>query len=59
MISILELIRDIGWTGPIVTEIPATSVKDLVSNSKFATLNMLINVHTQLVKNITNIFRET
>lgn len=55
IIPMLELIRDLGWVGPIVTEIPATSAKNLISNAKIATPNMLIQAHKQIVANIRKI----
>lgn len=45
IVPMLEMIRDFGWTSPIVTEIPATSVKNLVSDSKIATPGLIIGVH--------------
>ena len=52
IISMLELIRDSGWNGAIVTEIPATSVKSLISGSRIATPAMLIIAHKQVVANL-------
>ena len=55
IVPMLELIREFGWTGSIVTEIPATSAKNLISNSKIATPSLLIQVHKQIVANINEI----
>lgn len=55
IVPMLETVRDFGWTGPIVTEIPATSAKNLISNSKIATPGMLIKAHSQIVGNIKSI----
>lgn len=55
IVPMLELIKDSGWTGPIVTEIPATSVKNLVSDSRFTTPNILISAHKQIVGSLRNI----
>lgn len=58
IIPILEMVRDFGWTGPIVTEIPATSAKSLISNSRVTTPRMLISVHKQIVENLRSIMGE-
>lgn len=57
IVPMLEAIRDFGWTGPIVTEIPATSAKNLISNAKLATPSMIVRVHSQIVENIKNIWK--
>ncbi len=57
IVPLLELIRDAGWNGPIVTEIPAASIKSLVSDSKIATPAMLVSVHQQIVDNVRKILQ--
>ena len=55
IVPMLEAVRDCGWSGPIVTEIPANSAKNLISSSKITTPSMLIAVHKQIVTNIKEI----
>lgn len=57
IVPMLEMVRDLGWVGPIVTKIPATSAKKLVSDAKIATPSTLVSVHAQLINNIKEILQ--
>ncbi len=50
IIPMLAAIRNFGWSGPIVTEIPASSASRLVS--KITTPGSIIKIHSRIVENV-------
>lgn len=57
IIPMLEMVRDSGWIGPIVTEIPAIAAKNLVSDSKITSPSLLVKTHKQIVDNLRSILK--
>lgn len=51
--EILQMIVDLNWSGPLVTEIDARGVAKLLGQeSKIITPNMLINVHSKITEGL-------
>lgn len=60
IVPMLEMIRDSGWRGPIVTEIPAMAIRKLTAGVKILTPRQLVATHKLLVQNLREIMgRET
>lgn len=54
IIPILEMIRDLGWRGPIVTEIPVKAIREL-AGAKILTPRRLVSTHKVIVQNLKEI----
>lgn len=51
IVPILEMVRDSGWRGPIVTEIPARAIAKII-NKRLVTPRLYIEAHSRITQNL-------